>query len=749
MTGFVKITIQRLVVGLILIGIAGCARSAQETFAPSHTASPAPIPSFTVSTVETLTSSPLIPEFSGPFWLGRGRIIDAAFLPGAQQVAVAWANGISLHAVGTGEEIWFTPAPSNLLAFGAQSQGEHLAAALADGSVMVLAAKSGDAKNYSKAPPDAYWGDLAWSPNGDWIAFQFIGNRRSDPVMVLDVTSGSIRQVPDSITGAWVIPVVIWSPDGRSVTIASHGEYCSRFVDIERGETLMPLGSSGRCYGSVPLSFLPGGQSLAVNGLAGGVDILSFPEGELIRRLENDGTPLIAGPVADPYSSGIIFSDPEGKWLASRGGYGPCNCGNPQDQPYHPLVVWELESGQILGRLDRAIDPLANRRRVASTFDGERILLLYESGEITHWDFLDPQGVETLIGRIPVMPPDHASLRWSADGTRLAFSGAFGGVDIYDTVQQQLVQRFDPPLVSPALSPDGSQVAMYDPEQRMVVVFNVEDGKERLGLAASPTLMGAAFSPDGLYLVYGSGGQVLVAEVSSGRTLALDPSVTAPVSAEMELCRAIWSPDGRALATAFARPYDGNGPGVIVLWKRLADGGFQSVNYVLNAQANYTLPNMVLAVFDPSGRRAALESMPAAEAGQASLVVYDLSAGEVVASLPGYKPAAWLNAEVLLAAEAQFDTRLTSVNLTSGEMIAGGAVDRGDTAYHPSGRLIARAADPPRRGVTVIDWQSGKEIAQLPDETVNLHGYGWSPDGRWLASLGGDGSLRLWRLETP
>ncbi|MEN4040707.1 MAG: hypothetical protein ROW39_00065 [Anaerolineaceae bacterium] len=55
-------------------------------------------------------------------------------------------------------------------------------------------------------------------------------------------------------------------------------------------------------------------------------------------------------------------------------------------------------------------------------------------------------------------------------------------------------------------------------------------------------------------------------------------------------------------------------------------------------------------------------------------------------------------------------------------------------------------ADPPQRGVTVRHWQSGSVVAQAEHQALNLIDYGWSPDGRWLASIGDDGVIRVWRV---
>jgi WD40 repeat protein len=418
-------------------------------------------------------------------------------------------------------------------------------------------------------------------------------------------------------------------------------------------------------------------------------------------------------------------------------------------QSDHPLIVWDLASGAAQAQLERAIEPLAERHRLAATFEGDNILMLYESGEITRWAFNDPQAGETLVATVPVWPASPWSLRWSGDGSHLTFTGRYGGVVVYETATQQLVQRFDPPLESPALSPDGRLVALFDPDQSAELVYELQGRRLLHALPASAVLMGATFSPDGLYLGYGDGPRAVVAEVASGERTTLDPAPAAPVAANMAVSRLIWSPDGQALATVFGVA-NGNdvGPGVIVLWKRLEDGSFEAVYYVPNVQANYALPNQVLAIFNPSGSRIALESMDALEAGHIRLVVYDLGSRKVLQTLSEYKPGAWVNDEELLAAEAQYYTRLTRIHVVRGDKTIGGISDRGDSAYAPGGIFIAQMADPPERGATVGHWQSGRVVARGEHEALNLIDYGWSPDGRWLASIGDDGTIWVWRVTT-
>jgi WD40 repeat protein len=730
-----------LVILMIALAFSGCHPTPRNA-----TVQPKTIPATQANTqaIPSPTNEPTTLELGQPFWIGRGKIRSAMFLPDAKLVAIAWGSGVSLHTTETGEEIWFQSLPTDLIAFDIQAQGKVFAAGLADGSVMIFDADDGASRHVEGTEQAAYWGDIAWSPDGQTLAFQFIGPNRSDPIYLLEVASGQIGQVPESETGEGVMPQLVWSPDGSSITVAALGDSCARFVDVRTGEERMRLGQPGQCYSPTSWVFLPDGKTMAVQTRSGGLELMRFPDGAQIRSLHNTASILISGLLEFPAADESLFLDPDNHWIATRGGYEPCYCDNPQDQPHYPLIVWDLARGDMQARLERAIDSLAQHHRLDAAFDDDHILMFYESGEITRWAFNDPQAEETLVSHIPSRPVSAWTLNWSGDGSHLAFTGIYGGVDIYQTETGQLVQRFDPPLESPVLSPNGRLVALFDPDENLQSIYEVQSGGRLLALPASPVLMGAAFSPDGLYLAYGNKSRASILELSSGKITTLDPAPDTPVIADMSLTRLIWSPNGQALVTAYTAASPGSGgPGVLVLWQRLGNGSFEAIYHVANVEADYTSPNLTLAGFNPSGSRVALQSLPEPEAAQMDVVVYDLKAKKVIQTFREYRLAAWVNDEELLAAEAQYDTRLMRIHVISAEKTIGGGRDQGGNAYAPGGLFTAQLA-PHGRGVTIRHWQSGEIVAQAAHEALNLIDYRWSPDGRWLASIGDDGTLRVW-----
>jgi WD40 repeat protein len=697
-------------------------------------------------------SKPAALNLGQPSWVGRGRVVNAVFLPDAKQIALAWGCGVSLYSVESAEELWYQSTPTDLIAFDVNPQGRVFAAALADSSIMIFDAANGTSRLYGALRPNAYWGDIAWSPDGHTLAYQFNGPGRTDPISLLDLDSGQVREVPNSSTGEGVTPALTWSPDGASMTVAALGNVCPRLIDVQTGAGRMQLGRPGHCYAASPL-FLPDGKRLADIDPSSGVVLMDFPESKQTKTLQRTDGHLLGQMLSFPDAGGALFIDLGQKWIATRGGYEPCYCGNPADLADHPLIVWNLESGSVQAQLKRPSKTLATRHRLAATFDpkrsddrsDDRILMFYESGEITQWNFGDPQAEEQMVSRLPVRPIAAYTLIWSADGSHLAFTGDYGGVDVYQTSTGQLVRRFDTPLGSPSLSPDGRLAALFDPEKQVEAVYRVRDGSLLRTQSASPVLMGAAFSPDGQYLAYGAGTSAAIVELASGKVTRLDPTNSIPMPGDMSITRLVWSPDGQALATIFGSTGSGGvGLGVIVLWKHSANDSFTALYHVANVQASYDTPNLTLAAFNPSSSRVVLQDMPAMETAQPGLIVYDLQANRVTQTFPEYRIGAWINDEELLAAEAQYYTRLTRINVVSGDKTLTGSRDIGDTVYAPGGLFTAQMAQPEGRGISISDWKSGKIVVQASHQGLNLTGCFWSPDGHWLASTMDDGTLRIW-----
>jgi len=691
---------------------------------------PASAPTQTAGATPTFSTPVSIPSLGEPVLLGRGQIVDAAFAPDGAAVAIGWAHGVSLVDTASAAEWWWQPTGEPVIAVDVHPDGQSVAAALADGSILILDAADGRASRYDGARPHAYLGDIAWSPDGRTIAFQFIGPRRGDPIYLLDVATSSLGEVPGSRIDQHTVPYLAWSPDGRTITLAALGEECARVLDARTGQTVLVLRVKGACASPWDVVWSPDGRRIAVAGA-----LVDAHSGDVIGELEGGAGDLGPGRPGWP----IRFS-PDGAYLAAGGQFG---------FPYglSPLVVWDAVTGKQVaqfGEQGDTYDLERNKVRVALAFDGPSLFVLYEDGELARWPFGDESRDWTVLGRVPVFvarPP----LGWSKDGRRFAAGSRYGGAAVWEVATGQRLASFDAPLEAPALSPGGDLLALTDREREQLVLVDLAGGNVTLRLPGAKSLpAGVAFSPDGALIAYGAGQRLVIADVVSGEQMA----VLVGHPQDQMISRVTWSPDGNAMVSASGRAGDSGALAPLVLWRRDDAGTWGEVFRTETTRAGYDCC-VPLALFSPAGDLVALEEFPSFEARDLGVVVYDLEAGEVVLRLSEYMLAAWVSDEVLLVSEVQRWTRLTRWNVRTGESTVGSGREMGDNVYAPGGLVYTRSNDQDpyySRGVQVHSWDvEGAVVRDIYDGDV--HQVLWSPDGRQVAALAANGVVVVWPVE--
>ncbi len=739
----IKKLLYMLLIGLILVGCGAAPTSTTPVYSPTQlttlstltatTRPPTPTPLSTQtqtptalrSQVSTATTNPVKISLGQPVWIGRGQIVDAAFLPDRSGVVVGWGSGVSLIVLESGFEAWYVPGPAPLIKSGVQRQGISAAAVFSDGSLMVIDIASGQSRRYVETakPYGGQWGSLVWSPDGKTVAYQFVG----DPVYLLDVASGQVSEAPGSNLGIMRIPRLLWSPDGKTIAVSGLGDHCPKLLDISSGIEQMSLGKTGACLTLDVGGWAVDGRSLSIITQNGDLELLSFPDGAVLKKIANPG-PL----AAHPDSGQPMIFDPGGKWMANLSGIREGYSSN-----FEPMTVWDAVTGDPVARIKHPTLPSAMFYRMAATFDGSSLLMLYSDGTLTRWNFLTEK-IERPLFQLPVPAAQPYSLTWSRNGQRLAYTGSSGGVFVWDTESGQTIAQFLGELDSPGLNRDGSLLALVDRQKGEQQVINLATGAVLLRLSAASILGGTAFSPDGAFLAYSQGSQAALVNLITGKIETLQAFSQGGPDPGYQVAHLVWSPDSQALVVA-AGNNDPNGR--VVLWQKKETDAFIEVTQFDDPYAGY--PTRASAEFSLSGSRVALQSVIAnGEDTRPGVFVYDLRVPGFIQSLPDYLIGKWVNDGTLLLREADLASRMTHVDVISGKKGTGCSCNNNSEVYAPDGLYYLQSGNPVS-SVAIYHWDTGNTDV-VADHGSDLIGYSWSPDGGWIATVGGDGTVRVW-----
>jgi WD40 repeat protein len=293
----------------------------------------------------------------------------------------------------------------------------------------------------------------------------------------------------------------------------------------------------------------------------------------------------------------------------------------------------------------------------------------------------------------------------SLTGGLLSVAPAAGADDPPAWKEQSVLRGHAKEIAALAFAPDGKGLASAS-HDGTVKLWDAAAAKARFSVKAHRgPVVTLAYAGDGKALVsVGGDGFVRRWDVATGRQrsgvrLALRDTVIA----------AKVSPDGKALVTTAGNLVERRLPGEVQLWD-LATGRKRS-RFATHEMGPYHL------AFSPDGKTLAttgekLEIMPMATGPCVTLVevkLWDLSTGK------------------------ERDT-LTKC---------------GSAVFTPDGKTLAALAaegkpDKPVGVVRLWDVAGRKEVAVLRGHTGPITALALSPDGRTLATAGGDGTVRLW-----
>ncbi|WP_020468053.1 WD40 repeat domain-containing protein [Zavarzinella formosa] len=501
---------------------------------------------------------------------------------------------------------------------------------------------------------------------------------------------------------------VAFSPDSKTLAAAS-ADKTIRLWDVATGEVKQVL--AGHYDAVAGIAFRPDGKALASAS-----DDRSVRIWDLEHPKAHEGTPIIIPGVTDPILTPLALLDAIGDF-ASAVAWSP-------DSRLIAIGLWDKTVQIYDASAYRQVKTLGGHGgRISSlsfSADSKTLVSAALDGSVRVWD------TGTWESRAALTPHKGAtfSAKLSPDGKTFATAGLDRAVRLWSAADGKPIRQVTThqgPVLALSWAPDGKKLSSgsSDAAVKFTPLENVQDGVRPAG-----TLLSVAYSADGKTLVTGDdSGTLRLWDSESGRELKALAAGSQPLNAVAA------AKDGRLAA--------GSDSGKVYVWAMAEE---KPVELGTHKDAVRSL------AFSPDGKT--LYSGGADKA----VNVWEAATGKLIRTLSGH------------------DGSVTTITfLPDGQTVVTGADDRHIKVWEAADGRLIRTLDPDEDDdvLTVAVCPDGKQLVStgsrevpptikfwdpasgavqklLPGHTDRPLHAAYHPDGKLLATVAGDGTIRLW-----
>ena len=403
----------------------------------------------------------------------------------------------------------------------------------------------------------------------------------------------------------------------------------------------------------------------------------------------------------------LAFS-PDGHILASGGEDGT-------------ILLWHRSTGaeKVLTKSTASVSNLA------FSLDGKTIASGGE-GTIRFWDTITGEQKQKFTG----LPKGIRNLSFSRDGKTIVSVTWGSEICISDTITGKPKKAFTVSttdgVFSEAFSPDGKIVALGSFDGN-IYLSDLSTGKLNRKLTGhSEDVQRVVFSPDGKTLASSSylDETVRIWDVHTGEHKRTLTEHTGDIEG------LAFSPDGKTLASS------GSGDGTIRFWD--VHTGDQKHAVIGHTDYVYGV------AFNPDGKSVA------SGYSDGSIRFWDAETGlHLKTSKKGYEASGLVFSEdgKTLAYAEGLDIRLQDAGTGEEKMrLTGHTWGMHSMALSPDGNILASGSEDTT--IRLWDMRTGAHKKTLNGHTDRVYSVAFSPDGKTLASGSDDNTVRLWRVDT-